>query len=395
MTSPAEEVRYIFDSRVERPVEPCKSQPWEGLVAQVDRVVMPARGCKNADHPENCDCGCRNPSHTHSTCTCGNDYRLPIIFNSRYDTKHDESQASQVFTFPDSLPLPEAYETASRKVKREAIVEKKSKSKRREIVLPKLRSLRKSSSKNPAPIIHDEFPLLPLKSSKKSKLSSRQSRPKRKPDSPCGYTYESCDPKQHNRDGCPLCYKCKCEPVTKQSENQKFSPYDIKVPYKLVTHDEVPGSAPTRQEFDSEPSSYTGLKEQDMYKKYIKQIVSKYPEHMSRKMPDLQEQQKDLLKFVDELSKSNKSPGKQVENEDVRYKIMDNAMDMYKYYEKAVSSMPKAGSGGNSGKFFKKRGTVLEVIELDPDEYDSGSVKYAPADDFFSENYSESQYEQV
>lgn len=349
---------------------------------------MPGRDCQNAEHtPETCNCGCRNPSHTRETCTCGSDYKLPIIYNSRYDTKPDDSQTSTAFAFPDLLTLPSAYEGASRKVKREANLEKKSKSRRRQINLPKLKKI---SSKDFMPMRVEDLMQKPLKSSKRSKLSSKQLRTKRKPDSPCGYTYESCDPKKHNRDGCPLCYKCKCEPVTKQTENQKFSPYDIKVPYKLVTHDEAPGSAPSNQEFDFEPPSYTGLKENDMYKKYIKQIVSKYPEHMSRKMPDLKEQQQDLLKFVDELAKSNKSPGKNVENEDVRYKMMDNAMDMYKYYEKAVSSMPKASSGPN-GKFFKKRGTVLEVIELDPDEYDGSSNRYAAAEDDFGDNYSTSQ----
>lgn len=353
---------------------------------------MPSRDCQNADHtPENCNCGCRNPSHTPKSCTCGsNSYKLPIIYNSRYDTQAGDSQNVPIFTFPDSMSLPSGYEISSSKVKREASPEKKLKSKRREIKFPKLKPLKKFSSKDFKSIKTLESVQKPKLSSKRSKSAMRQSRPKRKPDSQCGYTYESCDPKKHNRDGCPLCYKCKCEPVTKPRENEKFSPYDIKVPYKFVTHDEAPGTAPINQEFDNEPAPYTGLRDQEMYRKYIQQVVSKYPEHMSRKMPDIQEQQRDLMKFVDELAKSNKSPGsKVVENEDVRYKMMDDAMGMYKYYEKAIGSMPKSPLEKKEGKFFKKRGTVLEVIELDPNDFDASAFKIGSK--AIKENLSESQ----
>lgn len=75
--------RYIFDTRVEQPIKPCEEKPWQGLVAQVDTIVMPSRGgCKNPSHSaENCNCGCKNPSHTSSTCDCDKDmYKLPIIY---------------------------------------------------------------------------------------------------------------------------------------------------------------------------------------------------------------------------------------------------------------------------------------------------------------------------
>lgn len=378
-------VRYIFDSRVEQPLKPCEEKPWQGLVAQVDRVLLPAKGCKNSEHtPETCNCGCSSCGQKHESCTCGNDnYKLPINWHSRYEMKSDDSQNFPVFTFPDSMTLPVAYEISSIRQKRDANAEKKRKSKGREINFPKLKPLKKISPKELKPI----EPI--FKRLKKSKTESRQSRQKRKHESPCGYTYESCDPKKHNRDGCPLCYKCKCEPVNKPAENAKFSPHDIKVPYKVVTHDDAPGSAVMNQEFEHEQPSYTGLKEQEMYKKYIKQLVSKYPEHMSRRMPDIQDQQKDLMKFIGELSKSNKSEGKKIDNEDVRYKMMDNAMDMYKYYEKAVNTLPKNPLSGNDGKFFKKRGTVLEVIELDPEDY-NGSSYGIPVDEF-GDNYSTSQ----
>lgn len=156
-----------------------------------------------------------------------------------------------------------------------------------------------------------------------------------------------------------------------------------------MTHAEAPGSAPKNQEFDSEPAPYTGLKDQEMYRKYIQQIVSKYPEHMARKMPDIQEQERDLLKFIDELAKSNKSPGKTMNNEDIRYKMIDDAMGMYKYYEKAIASVPKPPVGMKDGKLFKKRGTVLEVIEIDPNDFDASELKIGTQD--VGDNFSESQ----
>lgn len=280
------------------------------------------------------------------------------------------------------MSIPSTYEIASRKTKRETTSDKKSK--RRELKFPKIKpfEFKKNSSKD-FKTFRTIDPVFQQKlTSKKSKIVTRQLRSKRKPDSECGYTYESCDPKKNTHEGCPLCYRCKCDPIVKNQSNQKFSPYDIKIPYTLVTQDEAPGSAATNQEFDYEPPSYTGLKESDMYKKYIQQIVSKYPEHMSRKMPVLQDQEQDLLKFIDELSKADKSPGKKVDNEDVRYKMMDDAMGMYKYYEKAIRPLSKP----KDGKLFKKRGTVLEVIELDPNDFQEGSFKIGT-----EENLSESQ----
>lgn len=333
----------------------------------------------NSDHtPETCNCGCRDPSHTPGTCNCGSvDYKLPITYNSRYDTQSDGSQNIPVFVFPDQSVV----EVVSRKAKREVNAEKKKKSKRREIKLPKLKPLKKFSAKDFKPTYSIDPVFKQRTILKKSKAEKRQLRSKRRPESelesPCGYTYESCDPKKHTKEGCPLCYKCRCEPVTKHRENEKFSPHDIRVPYKFLTHNEAPGSAPMHQEFDDEPSPYTGLKDQNMYNKYIKQIISKYPEFMSRQMPDVQAQERDLLKFIGELAKSDKSPGDKVANEDVRYKMMDNAMDMYKFYEKAISGLPKTSS---------KRGTVLEVIEVDPNDF-SGSFGI----ENLGENASESQ----
>lgn len=175
--------------------------------------------------------------------------------------------------------------------------------------------------------------------------------------SPCGYSFESCDPKVHTKEGCPLCYRCSCEPSPSSSSNSRFSPRDIKIPYRVVTQNDAPGNVPKVQEFDNEQPAYIGLQDREMYNKYIRQVISKYPEHMSRHMPDLQEQQQDLMKFINELSKS-KSDGDKMDNEDVRYKLIDNAMEMYKQYEKAMNALPKPGKP-------LKRESLLEVVPLD------------------------------
>lgn len=371
----------MFDTRVEEPVKPCEEKPYQGLVAQVDKVLLP----RNCPHKAGtCNCGCRDKSHTPKTCNCGsNNYKLPIYYNSRYE-KTDDSENNPIFTFPDSMSLPNSYQVGSRKVKRDVTQTKKPKTKRPEIKWPKLKSLKKTT-KEPKPLKAADMIAQPAKKCNKYK----QLRSKRKPASPCGYTYESCDPKRNNRNGCPLCYKCKCEPSNSPVEGQKFSPNDLNVPYKVVTQDEAPRIAPKYQEFDDEPPTYTGLKEQNMYKKYIQQIVSKYPEHMARKMPDIQEQQRDLLKFIDQLANSSKSPGLVIDNEDVRYKMLDNAVDLYKYYERAMGMLPKATLGFNAGKATKKRGTILEVIELNGDEFDESYDKNDQED--FEQNVSESQ----
>lgn len=188
--------------------------------------------------------------------------------------------------------------------------------------------------------------------------------------SPCGYSFESCDPKLHNKEGCPLCYKCSCEPAKALPANAKFSPNDIRIPYQIIEQKNAPAIVPTAQEFDSEPKSYVGFSNPDMYNKYIKQIISKYPDHLARNMPNIQEQEADLLKFINELSQSNE-PHKVVPNEDIRYKIIDNAMDMYKQYERAINALPKSGKP-------LKRESLLEVVSLD----DAGKSYAIPRNEF-------------
>lgn len=257
------------------------------------------------------------------------------------------------------------------------------KSNRHELKLPKLKKI---DPKELAAIFRAEGIKLKLDAKnlmKKSATSKDISRPKRKQGSQCAYTYESCDPKQKTPSGCPLCYRCHCEP-SENIENQRFSTRDIRIPYKMASHVDEPFTAPTQQEFDYEPSAYTGLKNRDMYKDYIREIISKYPEHMSRKMPDLRDQQKDLMRFVGEMSRADKSPKERVENEDVRYKLIDNAVDLYKFYERAISQVPALGKDGKLSK--KKRGTVLEVIELTSDEMNNAGIKIGAED--FGSNFS-------
>lgn len=188
--------------------------------------------------------------------------------------------------------------------------------------------------------------------------------------SPCGYSYESCDPKVHNKEGCPLCYKCSCEPAKGLPANARFSPNDIRIPYQIVEQKDAPAIVPTAQEFDYEPKTYVGFASPDLYNKYIKQIISKYPDHMARNLPNIQEQEKDLLNFINELSKS-KTPHEVVPNEDIRYKLIDNAMDMYKQYERAINALPKSGKP-------LKRESLLEVIPLD----DAGKSYAIPRNEF-------------
>lgn len=105
---------------------------------------------------------------------------------------------------------------------------------------------------------------------------------------------------------------------------------------------------------------------------------------MARKMPDLKEQQRDLMTFIEALAKNDKSPQGNVENEDVRYKVIDNAVEFYKMYENAIKKAPK--SLGN-GKMFNKRGTIVEVIELDPHDLKNAAHKIAAED--FGDNFSD------
>lgn len=277
--------------------------------------------------------------------------------------------------------------TAFKRTKRNA--ESKKLLKKRKIPDRKLPKLKKIDPKELVSIIRAEQNKLKLKDPKdlKRKSSSvftapykkpmtESKRPKRKDTSSCSYTYESCDPSRRTGKGCPLCYRCKCEP-TDEVVSQKFSTKDIRIPYRIADRDEQFVAA-AQQEFDVEPSSYTGLNDPNMYKQYIQEIISKYPEHMSRTMPNIKDRGRDLMKFISQLAQNDESP-RDMEPQEIRYRVIDNAMDLYKYYERAISKKPKFG---RDGKILKsKRGTVLEVIEMNSDEIKDAGLKISN-DDF-------------
>lgn len=75
---PIEPVRYLFDARIEQPITPCKEQPWQGLVSQIDAISIP-RSCSNPDHTAGtCDCGRQDSSRTRKA--KNNLYTIPIIY---------------------------------------------------------------------------------------------------------------------------------------------------------------------------------------------------------------------------------------------------------------------------------------------------------------------------
>lgn len=378
-----QQVHYIFDTKIEAPAKKCEEKPYLGLVAQVDKIMVPSQDCYN-------------PEHTPDTCNCANnDYKLPIQYNNRYETVLKNSPQYSI----DPVDLAMA---GTVKRKREVTDDKPVKSKLRSRIAKKLKAQKTRSAKRklltkdlPSSLLKSS-PFLKAKSkrnskSKNLKLSSPQrsssqfspsqlsqfsSRPKRGPSnsSPCGYTYESCDVAKHNKEGCPLCYKCKCEPVHGYDPTLKFQPNDIKIPYKVVSaRDNIPAEAVLFQEFDHEAKSYTGLKKPDQYKDYIQHVLTKYPDHLARNMPDLKGQQADLLKFIDELAKNKvKPPGVRSEEGEDKYKFIDNAMDFYKFYQNSLARSPQPMPGNQfDPKTFQKRGTLLEVIDLNPDNFES------------------------
>lgn len=74
-------VRYIFDTRIEEPVQKSEEKPYQGLMTKVDKISMPRPSCRNPNHSETCNCGCQNPSHSRTTCDCNKDiFTLPIIY---------------------------------------------------------------------------------------------------------------------------------------------------------------------------------------------------------------------------------------------------------------------------------------------------------------------------
>lgn len=105
---------------------------------------------------------------------------------------------------------------------------------------------------------------------------------------------------------------------------------------------------------------------------------SRYPEYMQNKMPDYSSQQEDLMKFVGELAKSRiqqeyeRPYARSQKSEDVKYKLIDDAVNLYELYENSqVKKSDKNQKNVAATKSNNKRGTILEVIELDSDEIQS------------------------
>lgn len=98
---------------------------------------------------------------------------------------------------------------------------------------------------------------------------------------------------------------------------------------------------------------------------------------MHNKMPDYQEQQQDLMKFVGELAQSRiqqeheRPYARSQKSEDVKYKLIDDAVNLYELYENSQAKKQPADSKSVTTKSNNKRGTILEVIELDSDEIQS------------------------
>lgn len=390
-------ITRIYDSYIQVPVQASTAAPRQAqtLLSRIDTILSP-------NHPS-----CGVPTHTPQTCNCrqqqqpknNNIYTLPITYQSRYDQEYNnepdtEQDTDQSGSQPQFLPessdevnypeYPEPdYHRNFRISKREVnspidilkqfnLKPKKSKKKlrnRRRETSP-FKQLRLSLFQKP---LFQETPLLQNPSIDLSKV-----RNKRIPEqsSPCAYSYQSCDPSKHTKEGCSGCYKCKCEPVepnlsqSSPNQNQQISPLnpEMKIPYKVFGMDETANNEPTKiviQEFSNEAPGYTGL-DQDMYRKYIRQILNKYPLHAANS-PNNKGMTQDLMSFIGELATTDTSDQRFRETTSGKYALIDNAVDFYKFYQGALQNKMNPGVLGDI-KPFQKRGTVLEVIELDPSQ---------------------------
>ena len=98
---------------------------------------------------------------------------------------------------------------------------------------------------------------------------------------------------------------------------------------------------------------------------------------MNNKLPDYREQQQDLMKFVGELAQSRiqqeheRPYARSQKSEDIKYKLIDDAVNLYEFYEKSQAKKHQGDPNVVATKSNNKRGTILEVIELDSDEIQS------------------------
>lgn len=381
---------YIFDSMVQTPVQPKREQrPPLSLLSQVDRILMPAKSCDHQSQPEPSSSSCSNPSHTPSTCNCHKfkhnyTYKLPIHYDSRYDSDSDKSSVESSSQYlPDKINSnnqetvnysenesdSDYWDDSDSEEKSHDLKKSKRDVKPQVNLLSNLKTnplskLFKNSYKPTRK--YRKYRKTYSKTTKAPTSSEEQVRYKRIPNeesSPCSYSYQSCDPSKHTKQGCPVCYKCKCEPI--QPRAPGYNHHDIKIPYRVVGLQETQ-EEPSKiefQEFQDEIPVYTGL-QQDMYKKYIRQVLSKYPQHMAKTQPTILGQQEDLMNFIGDLARTNVVRPKLNDPDHAKYKVIDNAVDFYKFFQGATENKP--GLGTDDSKPYRKRGTVLEVIELDP-----------------------------
>jgi hypothetical protein len=158
------------------------------------------------------------------------------------------------------------------------------------------------------------------------------------------------------------------QPNPNQNQQISHPNPEMKIPYKVLGMDETPNNEPTKiviQEFSNEAPGYTGL-DQDMYRKYIRQILNKYPLHAANS-PNNKGMTQDLMSFIGELATTDTSDQRFRETTSGKYALIDNAVDFYKFYQGALQNKMNPGVLGDI-KPFQKRGTVLEVIELDPSQ---------------------------
>lgn len=231
---------------------------------------------------------------------------------------------------------------------------------------PYRKSYRKNQMRKP------RIPLSSTEQIRQKRLPSEEGSPCKS----CGFTYQSCNHSEHAKQGCPGCYKCRCEPIEPREEPRgqpreqprepepQFDYRQIKIPYKVVGVEQTREETPrvVFQELHQENPSYTGL-QQDMYKKYISRVISKYPAHLAKKDETIFTQQRDLMNFINELARSDieRPP-----TNDPKFKIIDEAVDLYNIIQGPVAHQPAPHLGVSNSKPLNKRGTVLEVIELDP-----------------------------
>ena len=212
------------------------------------------------------------PHKDHSpACNCGLTYKVPVNYNTRYDPKSMFQTIQEGLShslveneLQDSLNSiirnkRESKSTTTRKIRHKSKNVKKTRKSKKSLKKKRIRSRELS-----------KFNRMPGVQVRRKRLDGDES--------PCSYTFKSCDVNNRNvkSKSCPLCYKCKCEPSM-----DKYAKIAVGVPYQEAPAHHEPiveasrrSETSIRQEFQPAPPSYVGL-QPDMYKSYIGQILSK------------------------------------------------------------------------------------------------------------------------